>query len=158
MQVDRADGPSARLDKGRTADRKQVLLVQRLLEQTLRARRSGLAHICDPHIETAPGRIDAAMVGLQLDDDAGVGQLEIREPRHEPLLGHDLDRNQFQPLCPGIAAAALRDDPELGQNALDILQIRLAAPVQADAAMTALEQRAVEMLFQYLDAVRNGRR
>ena len=31
MQADRAAGPSARLDKGRTADRKQILLVQRLL-------------------------------------------------------------------------------------------------------------------------------
>ena len=38
MQLDRIAGPSARLDKGRTADRKQILLVQRLLEQTLRAR------------------------------------------------------------------------------------------------------------------------
>ena len=54
--------------------------------------------------------------------------------------------------------AAFRDDLDLGQNALDILQIRLAAPVQADATMPALEQRTVEMLFQNLDAVRNGRR
>ena len=78
--------------------------------------------------------------------------------RHEPLLGDGLDRNQFQPLCPGIASAAFRDDLDLGQNALHILQIRLAAPVQADGTMTAIEQRAVEMLFQYLDAVGNGRR
>ena len=74
----------ARLDKGRTADRKQILL-----EQPLRARRSGLADICDPDIEIALRRVDAAMVGLQLDDEAGVGQLEIRQPRQEPLLGDD---------------------------------------------------------------------
>ena len=106
----------------------------------------------------ASRRVDAAMVGLQLDDDAGVGQLEIREPRHQPLLGDSLDRNQFQPLCPGLAAAAFCDNLDLGQNALHILQIRLAAPGQADATMTALEQHAAEMLFQYLDAVGNGRR
>ena len=58
MQLDRVAGPSARLDKGRTADRKQILLVQRLLEQPLRARRSGLADICEPDIEIAsPGCI-----------------------------------------------------------------------------------------------------
>ena len=89
LPVARVAGPSARLDKGRTADRKQILLVQRLLEQPLRARRSGLADICDPDIEIALRRVAAAMVGLQLDDDAGVGQLEIRQPRQEPLLGDD---------------------------------------------------------------------
>ena len=80
MQLDRIAGLSARLDKARTADRKQILLVQRLLEQTLRARRSSLADVCDPDIEIASRRVDAAMVGLQLDDDTRVGQLEIREP------------------------------------------------------------------------------
>ena len=50
---------------------------------------SGLADICDPDIEITLRRVDAAMVGLQLDDDAGVGQLEIRQPRQEPLLGDD---------------------------------------------------------------------
>ena len=57
MQLDRIAGPSARLDKGRTADRKQILLVQRLLEQPLRARRSGLADICDPDIKIASRRV-----------------------------------------------------------------------------------------------------
>ena len=80
MQLDRIAGPSVRLDKARTADRKQILLVQRLLEQTLRARRSSLADVCEPDSEIASRRVDAAMVGFQLDDDAGVGQIEIREP------------------------------------------------------------------------------
>ena len=105
-----------------------------------------------------PVGVDAQVVGLQLDGDVGPGVVETRQPRHEPPLGDGFDRNQFQPLYPGIAAAAFRDDLDLGQNALDILQIRLAAPVQADPPMTALEQRSVEMLFQYLDAVRNSRR
>ena len=44
------------------------------------------------------------------------------------------------------------------QNALDVLQVRLAAPGQADAARAAFEQRTVEIRFQHLHAVRNGRR
>ena len=58
MQVDRVAGPSARLKKGRTADRKQLLLVQRLLVQPLR----GAAQPSRPHMRSryrnrvAPGR------------------------------------------------------------------------------------------------------
>ena len=34
----------------------------------------------------------------------------------------------------------------------------LPRPFRRTATMTAIEQRAIEMLFQYLDAVGNGRR
>ena len=73
MQVERGSGPPARLDEGRTADRKQILLIERLLVQPLRTRGSRLADVCDPDVEIAPRSVDAPVVGLKLDDDAGVG-------------------------------------------------------------------------------------
>ena len=58
MQVGRLAGPAARREQGRAADRKQVLLVERLLQQGVlaprqRARRRGLAGIGQPGVEVA---------------------------------------------------------------------------------------------------------
>ena len=47
---------------------------------------------------------------------------------------------------------------EFGEDALHLLQIGLAAAVDAHAAMAALEERHLEMLLQHADAVGDGGR
>ena len=47
---------------------------------------------------------------------------------------------------------------DLGEDVLHLLQIGLAAAVDAHAAMAALEERHVEILLQHADAVGDGGR
>ena len=158
-QRGRAPGTPARGQQRRAAHRQERLLVEGLLQQGLVTPGSagaggGLAGIGEPGVEVAPRRVDAAVVGLELDGDAGMGRLERGEPRQQPLLGHRLDRDDAHP--PGGRALALGDAVDLGQDALDLLEIGPAAAVEVDAAAPALEQLGVEMLLQGADAVADG--
>ena len=47
---------------------------------------------------------------------------------------------------------------DLGQDALDLLEVRPAAAVEAHAALAAVEQRHVEMVFERTDALGDGGR
>ena len=47
---------------------------------------------------------------------------------------------------------------DIGEDALHLLQVGLAAAVEAHAAMAAVEQRHVEVLLQRPDAVGDGGR
>ena len=78
------------------------------------------------------------------------------EPRQEPQFGHRLDRDDPHPLGP--AALAFRDPVDLGEDALHLLQVGLAAAGEAHAAVAAVEQRDIEMLLQHPDAVGDGGR
>ena len=118
------------------------------------AGRGGLARTGEPGVEVAPRRVDAPVVGLELDGDAGMGRLERGEPRQPPLLGHRLDRDDAHP--PGGRALAFGDAVHLGEDALHLLQTGAAAAVEVDAAPPALEQLGVEMLLQGADAVADG--
>ena len=86
--------PAARGEQGRAAHRPLLLLVERLLEQGVRAAR---------HRGAAP--------------------------RQEPQFGHRFDRDDPHP--PGPAALAFRDAVNLGEDALNFLQVGLAAAVEA---------------------------
>ena len=121
-----------------------------------RARRGGLARVGEPGVEVAAVGVDAAVVGLQLDGDAGVRRLESGEAGHEPLLGNRLDRDDAD--AAGPAALALGDAVDLGEDALHLLEVAPAAAVEAHAAVAAVEQRHVEMLLQRPDAVGDGGR
>ena len=119
-------GRPARGQQRRAAHRQQRLLVEGLLQQRVfapgqRARRGGLARIGEPGVEVAPRRVDASMVGLEFDGDAGMGRLKRGEPRQQPLLGHRLDRDDAHP--PGGRALALGDAVDLGQDALGCCQL-----------------------------------
>ena len=161
VQVGRSAGPSARLEQGRAADRQLLLLVERLLQQDVltprqRARGRGLASVGEPGVEVAAVRIDASVVGLDLDGDAGVGGLEGGQPRHQPLLGDRLDRDDAH--AAGPAALPFGDAVEIAEDALHLLQVGLAAAVEAHAPMAAVEQGDLEMLLQPADAVGDGGR
>ena len=78
---------------------------------------------------------------------AGVGRLERGEPRHQPLLGDRLDRDDADP--PGPAALPFGDSVDLGEDALHLLQVGLVA---------AFEQRGAKMVLQHADAVSDGGR
>ena len=158
-QRGRAAGPAARGEQRRAAHRQQRLLVEGFLQQRVlapgqRARRGGLASIGEPGVEVTPRRVDAPMVGLELDGDAGMGRLERGEPRQQPLLGHCLDRDDAHP--PGGGALLLGDAVDLGQDALDLLEIGPAAAVEVHAPAPSLEQLSVQMLLQGADAVADG--
>ena len=148
MQVGGTAGPAARGEQGGAADGAQVLLAERLLEQGVLAPGDGtwgggLAGVGEPGVEVAAFGVDAAMVGLDLDGDGGVICLESGEPGDEPLLGDRLDGDDTD--ASGPAALAFGNAMDLGEDALDLLQVRLAAAVEADAAWSAVEQRDIEM-------------
>ena len=56
----------------------------------------------------------------------------------------------------GGGALLLGDAVDLGQDALDLLEIGPAAAVEVDAAPPALEERGAEMALQGADAVADG--
>ena len=56
----------------------------------------------------------------------------------------------------GGGALLLGDAVDLGEDALDLLEIGPAAAVEVDAAPPALEQLGAEMLLQGADAVADG--
>ena len=156
MQVGRVAGPSARLEKGRTADRKQIFLVQRLLEQPLRARRSGLADVGDPDIEIASRGSTPRWSVSNSMTTPGWDNWKSASLGKSHFSATTSTETSFSRCVPESARRRSVATWISARNALDILQIRLAAPVQADTTMAALEKRAVEMLFQYLDAVRTA--
>ncbi len=139
----RAAGPASHREKGRAADGNQFLLVEQLLEQGVLGthhwpRRRGLAGVGEPYVEVAPFGVDPAVVGLQLDGDAGVGILETRKPGHQPQFRHGLDRDDSD--APGSAAAvALADGVKVSKDSLDLLQVGSAARLKAYTAMAPFE-------------------
>ena len=58
----------------------------------------------------------------------------------------------------GQRRLALGDAVDLGEDALHLLQVGLTAPIEAHAAMEAVEERDIEVLLQQPDAVRDGGR
>ena len=113
-----------------------------------------LAGVGEPGVEVAPRGADAAMVGLELDGDAGMGGPEGSQSRQQPLLGDRLDRDDAHP--PGCMALEFGDAVHLGQNALHLLEIGLATAIELHAAGAAVEELSVEMLLQGADAVGDG--
>ena len=59
---------------------------------------------------------------------------------------------------PGPAALPFGDAVNFGEDALHLLQVGLAAAVEAHAPVTAVKQRNFEMLLQHADAVGDGGR
>ncbi len=66
---------------------------------------------------------------------SGQEDLERGDPRQQQLLGHRLDRDDSHP--PGGHALALRDAVDLGQDALDVLQVDTPTAVEAHPARAA---------------------
>ena len=111
---------------------------------------------CDPQVEIAPPGINVVVVGLELDGDAGVGAAEGCEPRHQPHLGHGLDRDELENPWAGFVAVASDDLADLGEDAVDVAEAGLAAVVEGDAAARAVEQGTAEVAFEHADAVGDG--
>ena len=123
----------ARLEKRRATDRKQ-----RLVEQHLGMQRVGyFVGESYPDIEIPPVGVDRTVVGLELNGDIWVGSLEVRETRHQAPLSHHLDRDEFQKPPRGTVAPTFDHVAEFREDALDILQTRLASRVEAHAAGVA---------------------
>ena len=59
------------------------------------------------------------MVGFQLDGDIRVDRLEIGEPRYQPLLGQDLNRDDRKTIGPGGTVKLSRICPFCGRILLD---------------------------------------
>ena len=96
------------------------------------------------------------MFGLDPDGHAGVRCLEGGEPRHQPPLGDRLDR--YDTDSPGPAALALRGAVYVGEDALDLPQVGLAAAVEAHPTVPAAEERDFEILLQHPHTVGDGAR
>ena len=79
---------------------------------------------------------------------------EVGEPWHQPLLRNRLDRDD--PDAFRLSAVALGYAVHVREDALYLLQVRLASGVESYAALAAVEQLDIEMLLQRPDTVGDG--
>ena len=156
-QVCRVVGLAARLEKLRTTDGEQRLLEQLLPAKDFRVRRPGLAVIGDPKVEVSPVGGAAHVVGLQRDGEVGPAGGKGRDFRHEPPLGKGFDRDDAQAPLRRRASVAVHDCSDLCEETLNVPKTGLAAQVQLEPAATAVKQGMADVIFEYLDAVGDGR-
>ena len=153
----RVGGLAARLEKLRTTDGEQRLLEQLLPAKDFHVRRPGLAVIGDPKVEVSPVGGAAHVVGLQRDGEVGPDGGKGRDFRHEPPLGKGFDRDDAQAPLRRHGSVAVHDCGDLCEETVNVPKTGLAAQVQLEPAATAVKQGMADVIFEYLDAVGDGR-
>ena len=160
MQLGGALGAAARFEQAGAADGEELFLVEGFFEEGVPslaggAGRRGLAGVGDPGVEVAAADIDAPVVGLQFDRDAGVGCLQGGEPGGEPSLCDGFDGDDPDAARP--AAVTLGGVVDFGEDPLDVFEVGAAVAVQVDAPLVAVEQLRVEVLLERPDPVADRR-